>query len=550
MSTGTINYCRKSEEDKARQVLSIDDQLLVGRELVERHHLPPLYCEPIVDEKSAKKAGRRPGFNKMIRILEAGKADVIVCWRINRLARNGKEAGMIINLVDNKNLVIVSEIGVYDKNNSAMIWIEMMQATEFSKSLSKDVKRGLDTKARMGHASHKAYLGYRNTPEKIKGEKSIEKDPEKWDLMRQWFDLILTGKYNVIESLTIMTAKGLRTNKGGIISKTSAYRTLSSIFYTGKFIHNGEIMSNGKHPKMITEAEHLKVLRIIKGTPHKEKEVIEDPLPYMGFMKCGECGATITGETKKKLIKKTGETKAFSYYRCRKLSKKSCSQPYTHAEELNTQVKDYLDRLEIHPDFIKLVRDVMKRRNAKEFEVEKKQKEIQTKNLELLMDKKKSLIAMKIDGLITQEDYLKEKDKLLKEEMQIKAYINRDGTAYWESVIDETLDFAQTIREKFESGDINQKIMVLKILSSNLFLKDKKLELSPKYAFLFLKEAENLAKAKNGGVEPNSSLGNEAKEPQVSFGAGNGNRTRICYLASSRSTTELYPHYLLFKSFI
>lgn len=548
MSLGTINYCRKSEEDKARQVLSIEDQLLVGRELLDRHNLAPLVCPPIVDEKSAKKAGKRPGFDKMIKLLDSGRADTITCWRINRLARNGKEAGIIINLVDNKNVVIVTEIGTYDKNNSAMIWIEMMQATEYSKSLSKDVKRGLASKARMGHASHKAPLGYRNTPEKVKGQKSIEKDDKTWDLMRQWFDLVLSEKYNVMESLAIMTEKGLRTHQGKIVSKTSAYRLLTNIFYTGRFIYKGEVMDNGLHPRMISDTEHFKILKIIRGTPHKEKEQ-EDPLPFKGFMKCGECGTTITGDKKIKKIKETGEQKLFAYYRCNQQTsikgKKTCHQPYLPAEKLNEQIKGYLDRLEIHPDFIQLVRDTMKRRNAKEFEVEKKNKEIQSKKLERLMDEKQRLYGMKIDGLITQEDYNTEKNRLLKEEMQIKSYINRDGTAYWESVIDETLDFAQTIRDRFESGDINQKILVLKTLSSNLILKDKQLDLSPKYAFMFLKEAENAARAKNGSVEPNSNLENGGKEPQVSFGAGNGNRTRLFSLGRRYTTDVLYPQYVL-----
>lgn len=49
------------------------------------------------------------------------------------------------------------------------------------------------------------------------------------------------------------------------------------------------------------------------------------------------------------------------------------------------------------------------------------------------------------------------------------------------------------------------------------------------------------AKAKNGAVEPTSILGNEAKEPQVPFGAGNGSRTRLYSLGRNHTTDVLYP---------
>ena len=543
MSTGAFIYCRKSSIDKDRQVLSLSDQEVVCRELAVDKGLTVMGIYK--ESKSGKRPDKRPEFSAMVKKVAKGEAKHIICWKADRLCRNAKEGGYLIDQVDYAGMKIVTPSMDYDRNNSTFLFIEFGMATKFSKDLSDNVKRAMDGRAKDGFALQKAYLGYRNTPEKLKGEKTIEVDQTRWDLMRQWFDLLLTGKYNVMESLEVMTGKGLRTKKGEIISKTTAYRTLGNIFYTGRFVRNGETY-DGRHKRMITDEEYLKIKTIVKGTPHKEKAIV-DPLPFKGIMKCGECGTTVTGDKKTKLIKSTGKYKQFAYYRCNQQTtikgKKTCTQPYLDAEKLNTQVRAYLDRLEIHPDFIKLVRDVMKRRNVTEFELEKKQKEIQTKKLDQILDQKKRIFDMKIDGILSEEDYKKERADLLQEELEIKSYINRDGTAHWETVMNQTLDFAQTIRERFESGDINQKILVLKTLSSNLILKDKQLDLSPKFAFLFLKEAENSLKAENGSVEPNYDLEKGALEAKKPFGAGNGNRTRICYLASSRSTTELYPQY-------
>ena len=47
---------------------------------------------------SAKSAGR-PLFNEMIKMIQAGKADGIVCWKLDRLARNFIDGGLVIDML-------------------------------------------------------------------------------------------------------------------------------------------------------------------------------------------------------------------------------------------------------------------------------------------------------------------------------------------------------------------------------------------------------------------------------------------------------------------
>ncbi|MCL4439830.1 MAG: hypothetical protein M1609_04330, partial [Firmicutes bacterium] len=101
------------------------------------------------------------------------------------------------------------------------------------------------------------------------------------------------------------------------------------------------------------------------------------------------------------------------------------------------------------------------------------------------------LFAMKADGIINNDEYQRKKAAILKEEAEIKCAISSDRTVYWEKIIDETLNFAGTVKEIFNSDDKVARRLVLQIIGSNLELKGRKLIVKPKGAFLFLKQGED-----------------------------------------------------------
>ena len=90
-------YARKSTEDEARQILSIDAQLdelrmLAGKERLDVAH-------EYLEAQTAKEPGR-PVFNEMMQALEKGTAQAILAWHPDRLARNSIDGGRIIYDLD------------------------------------------------------------------------------------------------------------------------------------------------------------------------------------------------------------------------------------------------------------------------------------------------------------------------------------------------------------------------------------------------------------------------------------------------------------------
>lgn len=109
-----------------------------------------------------------------------------------------------------------------------------------------------------------------------------------------------------------------------------------------------------------------------------------------------------------------------------------CHQPYLNGEEVEKQVRDFVASLEIKPAFVDWIKKSLKRRNDREFEFERAQKGKLSKRLDTILVEKKSLYGMKIDGMISEEEYQKEKARLLTEEKQTKESIETD----WYSLMD------------------------------------------------------------------------------------------------------------------
>ena len=85
-------YARKSTDVEDKQVRSIEDQLAVLRGVAKNESLN--VAEEFIEKQSAKVPGR-PVFNEMLARIERGEAQGIVCWKLDRLARNPVDGGQV-----------------------------------------------------------------------------------------------------------------------------------------------------------------------------------------------------------------------------------------------------------------------------------------------------------------------------------------------------------------------------------------------------------------------------------------------------------------------
>lgn len=158
-----VLYARKSTDDPERQARSIPDQIAECQQLAERLGLN--VAKPILQEsRSAKKPNQRPVFTQMLKDIRQGKYDAILSWAPDRLARNMREGGEVIDMIDEviiKDLKFVTYQFTPDPNGKMLLGMAFVLSKQYSDKLSQDVTRGVRRKLAEGLTPTPKY-GYSN----------------------------------------------------------------------------------------------------------------------------------------------------------------------------------------------------------------------------------------------------------------------------------------------------------------------------------------------------------------------------------------------------
>ncbi len=475
-------YARKSSESEDRQIQSIDDQVNRLKELSRNLNLE--LVDVYTESKSAKKPNNRPLFDKMIERIENKEADGILCWQINRLTRNPIDGGKLAWLLQQGILKSIQTIDrrYLPEDNVLIFAVETGSANQFILDLSKNVKRGIQRKLNDGWRPGPPPQGYMNDL----ATHTIIKDPDRFDLIRKMWDLMLTESYTPPKILEIANNKwGFRTRKlkrlgGKELSKSGIYKIFTNLFYAGIIEHKGQ-QYPGKHEPMITPEEYDKVQIILgrKGKPRPQKH----HFAFTGFIRCGECGCLYTAETKTKIIKNTGELKKYTYYHCTRRKKEiNCSQRKSIKEEdLELQIEKELEKYTILPEFRDWALEILNKRNDKEIKDRTKIKESQDKALIQTQKELDNLTQMRYREMIDDEAFMKNKAVIEAKITEIKATRGEieNRAEKWLELTEKTFNFATYARQAFITGTLERKREILMSLGQNAIIKEGKLVIKP-----------------------------------------------------------------------
>lgn len=485
-------YVRKSSDAEDRQVASVESQIDEMQQIAKEKNLK--ITKILKEEKSAKAPGR-PVFNQLLLDIKEGKTDGILCWRLNRLARNPIDGGEIIWLLQ-QNIIkhIVSSDREYKPEDNVLLMnVEFGMANQFIIDLRKDTKRGIDNKHHMGWAPIWAAMGYKNDRINPQGRKEIFIDKKRFPLVRKLWDMLLTDTYStqkIWEEANKMGLTNRRTNKSLHISKI--YNLFNNVFYTGKYKYGGKIYQ-GKHTPMITDDEFERGQAILHNNSKPRKRM--HTFTFTGLLRCGECGGMITAEEKFK-TQKNGNKHHYVYYHCTKRKHPRCRQGAIRAKDLRKQVNKFLNKMTITEDFkiwgLKYLRQLN--------EQEDKQQTIILNNLhgaqKTNAKKLTNLIGMRLEELIDDADFKKQKELLETEKQNInkKMKLFAERSKNWLELAENAFDFAVHARYRFNHGTIEQKKIILKTFGSNLFLMDKKVNIYPMTLFEIMRKSKKSTK--------------------------------------------------------
>ncbi|MDP1693907.1 MAG: recombinase family protein, partial [Candidatus Woesearchaeota archaeon] len=288
------------------------------------------------EAKTAKEPGRIK-FAEMLSFIETGKADGIISWHPDRLARNSVDGGKIIHFVD-RGLIRSLKFPTFwfepTPQGLFMLNIAFGQSKYFVDNLRENVKRGLRQKIRNGVWPSWAPVGYTNNP-KTRG---IDVDSEKAPKVRKLFEMYVTGEYPLHSLANWCEKKKLLTNAGNKISTSNVQHILQNPFYIGLMRYKGEIFE-GTHKPLISKKlfDRCQEVMTKRGRVRPDRK---HSFAFLGLMKCASCGCSITAQYAK------GNGGIYTYYRCTK-KRGVCQEKYLSENQLVAQIKNFLQKVSL-----------------------------------------------------------------------------------------------------------------------------------------------------------------------------------------------------------
>lgn len=298
----------------------------------------------------------RPGLQEMIKDSEAGKFDMVLVYKLDRLSRSQKDVLYLVEDVFDEHGVFFSSMTEnFDTSTpfgKAILGILAVFAQLEREQIRERTMMGKKARAEQGkwHGGSTQPIGY---------DYSVEDDMlyiNEYEAMqiKDIVDLFL--KRTPLKTIeTICEEKGYK-HKHGVWSAKAIKRVLSSPLYMG-IIKDGDDLFQGIHEPIFDKATFDEIQAVLNERKEKYGTERRNFLSLLGgMMYCKHCGA-------KYARKASGENRA--YYSCYSRNKTmkamikdpNCKNKNYRAAVLEELIIGEISKLAVNPDYIDQVRE-------------------------------------------------------------------------------------------------------------------------------------------------------------------------------------------------
>ncbi|EIF2087511.1 recombinase family protein [Clostridium perfringens] len=438
-------YCRVSTEEQSENGYSIDEQERLLEEWCKKmgYVIYKCYSDRGISGKNIKD---RPALKELLSDAKAGKFDMVISWKINRVSRKLEDVLKIVNLLEKNNITFKSYSEPFETDTPAgrMQFQMMALIGEFERgTIAQNVKMGMIAKAKSGNWCGGRVLGYdlvpNNSPEEEKkGKNKLEINEKEAEIVRFIFNEYSKGKgYKAITNK--MNKLGYKTKKGNNFSVGSIRDILTNPVYIGEIRYNvrqnwsekrrrninpNPIRVKGKHEAIIDRELWDKVQLILESKKGKPSRIYDGEYPLTGILRCPKCGAgMVISRTTNTLA--DGTKKRIAYYCCGNWKNKGtsvCNSNTIRVDKANEHVFKKIEELVSNEAMIKaVVKNINKERKDKVKPAKRLLGDID-KELEKLDKRKRKIFEAYEDDILTKDEFqtrkneLNEKIRILEEE--------------------------------------------------------------------------------------------------------------------------------------
>ncbi len=512
-----VIYSRKSTESEERQIRSLGDQISECKELAKGKNLKVIKI--IQEAESAKEPDIRPKFRQMLDDFKSGKYQGLIAWHPDRLARNMKDAGEIIDLIDKDIIKDVKFVSFNFEKNTAgkmLLGISFVLSKQYSDQLSDNVRRGIVNSIKEGKYVQKAKHGYCKD---ING--FLRPDVDSFLLLKEAFYKRIEGETldkisTYLNNNNYKRSVGINKYKEFQFNKTRLSTVFRDPFYAGVLQYGEDtvdLTTVYDFVPMITPDEFFQINKINDFKQAFQMEKVRERSKtranfLRGMVFCGYCHSKrVVALTTKKL--KSGEKRRYYNFRC---DNKVCSH-YGKSDRAKYVIDFVLSNLkndtlvDLDKGYNLYVHEIKHQNGDNLADLESKNKSV-IANIKVISGKIrdiKDLILEKKEDLFVRNSFkedLKEKEKQLAElnkcQKELKEEINK-GKHEILSMNDFIELFHKVPLELAQTRYLERRDFIIRKIYLNFTIKDKQIvsyQLKPPFD-LFIKGAKNL-KVSNG----------------------------------------------------
>lgn len=349
-------YTRKSTvKGLEQQYNSLDAQEDRCKSFIELHDSDGwVHVETFSDAGISGGTSQRPALTRMMEAARRKKFDMVIVFKLDRLARNQRDFLNMLDTLDKHGVEVASATEPFDSGsylgrgmrNLLGVFAEMER-----EMIAERTREKAEACRRKGlYLFGKPPFGYT----RVEGKLHVV--PEQASTIKRMFDEYAQGR-SCMDIADILNKENLlRINRTGETAKWThkeVNRALRNPLYTG-YIPSGDERYEAQHKRIVPRDLWERVQERMdklgsemkeRTKPRRSKEVY----PLAGLLICATCGKKMRGSYART------DDQTYRYYSCatRKImGTDGCECPHVNADEIEAFVRTQLNTLRNNPDFI------------------------------------------------------------------------------------------------------------------------------------------------------------------------------------------------------
>jgi|SRR5579871_2376 len=433
-----VIYCRVSSKEQIKGT-SLESQEAACREYARQHEVSIL--RTFIELGESAKFADRTQLLELIDFCRDNKGNIqeLLVWKLDRFSRNVGDHFSVKAVLNKFGVRIVSVTEPIDTNPEGKLMETILAGfAQFDNDIrAMRTVQGMRRKIHEGLFPWKPPLGYKSAnDQKEKKTRPDVPDQPTFGLLQTAWKEFATGRYTKAEIRRLMANWGIVSRHGRTLGPPSIDNLFSNVYYRGTLIDpwSGQEY-DGEHVPMVSREEFGRVQQIIGGrnrsVPHHK---IRPEFPLRGLVRCDGCGHYLTASFSH------GRSNAYGYYHC---NSTSCARrgKCLPAAAVHDEFEHFLSEVAFKPALMgELTSAIVAGANRRQSDLAVRRKRIETLRARV-HKQKQELITMRVQGLLTDEEFLEQKSAL--------------------SAKEHNLDANDTFRKLPHSADIRQELAAI-----------------------------------------------------------------------------------------